>query len=226
MSQLRTIPESPGIFIVFEGADRVGKSTQARRLAEALGAELLRFPDYDLPGGELLRDYLLGKVELAAEAAHLMFSANRWQMARRIVGLLEQGKTVVCDRYAYSGVAYSVAKGLSTKWCKYADTGLPVPDVVFHLTASVAETRQRAGFGQNDRHETEELQRAIKSVYELELVGCDTLWIDISGGSSVVEVAQIIHNEVRMLQTQPTKRRVLNHSGLFERDINTRKTSV
>lgn len=44
------------------------------------------------------------------EAIHLLFAANRWEMRDQILDDLEKGVTLVCDRYAYSGVAYSAAK--------------------------------------------------------------------------------------------------------------------
>ena len=44
------------------------------------------------------------------EAVHLLFSMNRWEMNRKLIELLDKGTNVVCDRYAYSGVAYSMAK--------------------------------------------------------------------------------------------------------------------
>ena len=44
------------------------------------------------------------------EAVHLLFSMNRWEMKKQLTDILASGTNVVCDRYAYSGVAYSVAK--------------------------------------------------------------------------------------------------------------------
>jgi len=46
------------------------------------------------------------------EAIHLMFSANRWEMKEQILKDLTNGVTLICDRYAFSGVAYSAAKVL------------------------------------------------------------------------------------------------------------------
>jgi len=43
---------------------------------------------------------------------------------------------MVCDRYAYSGVAYSVAKGLDFDWCLGVDRGLVQPDLVLYLDFS------------------------------------------------------------------------------------------
>ena len=44
------------------------------------------------------------------EAVHLLFSMNRWEMNSKLNELLSGGTNVVCDRYAYSGVACSAAK--------------------------------------------------------------------------------------------------------------------
>lgn len=48
-----------------------------------------------------------------------------------ILSLLKSGKTLIVDRYAYSGVAFSAAKGLPLEWCKSPDEALPAPDKVF-----------------------------------------------------------------------------------------------
>ncbi|RYY74395.1 hypothetical protein EON63_19680 [archaeon] len=45
----------------------------------------------------------------------------------------------MCDRYAYSGVAYSSAKGLDLKWCMTCDQGLPAPDCIFFLDIPVQD---------------------------------------------------------------------------------------
>ena len=44
------------------------------------------------------------------EAVHLLFAVNRWEMKEQIIKDLNDGITVICDRYAFSGVAYSAAK--------------------------------------------------------------------------------------------------------------------
>ena len=59
----------------------------------------------------MLNQYLRNKdFKFSDEAIHLFFSANRWEMKEQILKDLESGITLVCDRYAFSGVAYSAAK--------------------------------------------------------------------------------------------------------------------
>jgi thymidylate kinase len=45
---------------------------------------------------------------MAAQASHLLFSFNRWEKREEMLALLEKGVNIVCDRYAFSGVVYSV----------------------------------------------------------------------------------------------------------------------
>lgn len=48
----------------------------------------------------------------------------------------------VCDRYAYSGVAFTSAKGLDVEWCKNPDRGLPAPDCIIYLDLAIEEAAQ------------------------------------------------------------------------------------
>lgn len=105
----------------------------------------------------MIGQYLTKKdFKMNNETIHLLFSANRWEEKEKLVETLNAGTHVICDRYAYSGVAYSHAKGLNFEWCKTSDKGLPRPDVVFFIDLPVEESRLRSGFGE-ERHEVEEL---------------------------------------------------------------------
>lgn len=99
--------------------------------------------------GELINQYLQSKSDLDDRAIHLLFSANRWEAAPKLKQyLLEEGKTVICDRYAYSGVAFSSAKSSledNLSWCQACDVGLPAPDAVIFLDLSQEEAEQRGG---------------------------------------------------------------------------------
>ena len=61
--------------------------------------------------------------------------------------LLNEGKYVICDRYWYSGVAYSCAKGLDYEWCKAPDRGLIEPDLVIYLRADPEVLQKRKDYG-------------------------------------------------------------------------------
>ena len=67
------------------------------------------------------------------QTIHLLFSANRWEASSSLESKLAAGTNLVCDRYAFSGVAFSSAKGLDLDWCMSCDRGLPAPDAVIYL---------------------------------------------------------------------------------------------
>lgn len=73
---------------------------------------MMNFPDRTTPIGHMINDFLKQQTELSNEAVHLLFSANRWEQMKTIKETLEAGTNIVCDRYWYSGVAYSTAKGM------------------------------------------------------------------------------------------------------------------
>lgn len=64
------------------------------------------------------------------EVIHLLFSANRWALADKICQELKNGTSFVVDRYSYSGITYSLAKGLNPLWTCQPEVGLPKPDLV------------------------------------------------------------------------------------------------
>ncbi|XP_063896718.1 thymidylate kinase [Helicoverpa armigera] len=159
-----------GALIVIEGVDRTGKSTQARTLVENLKnkniqAEYTNFPARNTDVGKIINNYLQMKNDLSDEVIHLLFSANRWERAKNIIKKLEAGTTIIVDRYCYSGVAFSAAKGLDFNWCKSPDVGLPKPDKVFFLTMPVDSIKERNGFG-NERYEVLNFQKKVSETYQ------------------------------------------------------------
>lgn len=108
-----------GAMIVIEGADRVGKSTHAAKLADALSisgqkVELIKFPERTTAIGQLINQYLKNEKQLEDHVIHLLFSANRWEFSEHMKNALASGTTLIVDRYAFSGAAYSASKAVST----------------------------------------------------------------------------------------------------------------
>jgi dTMP kinase len=148
-------PAKRGAFIVFEGVDRCGKTTQVGLLVKhlvslGLAAVAMRFPDRTTMVGDLINQYLQSKNDLDDRAVHLLFSANRWEAMPRLEQLLiDEGTTVICDRYAYSGAAFSSAKPSlehELNWCQACDVGLPAPDAVIFLDLTQDEAEMRGGY--------------------------------------------------------------------------------
>ncbi|GAA6006329.1 bifunctional thymidylate/uridylate kinase [Rhodotorula paludigena] len=190
-----------GAFIVFEGLDRSGKSTQVARLVQQLNergvkAVAARFPDRTLTTGKMIDSYLSQKADLDDRAIHLLFSANRWERANQILEDLNRGTTVVCDRYAFSGIAFSAIKGLSWSWCRAPDIGLPAPDLVLFLRISPSAAQSRGGFG-DERYEKTEVQQRVEGAFKRlgESVE-EGKWVELEADRGVDEVGQEVLRRV------------------------------
>ncbi|KOC65982.1 Thymidylate kinase [Habropoda laboriosa] len=183
-----------GALIVFEGCDRAGKSTQLKMLAEALNkrnipVEPRAFPNRTTAIGLMLNNFLSTKQELLPEVAHLLFSANRWECKDEMLDTLYSGTTLIVDRYAGSGAAYTAAtSGRSLSWCKESDKGLPCPDLVILFEVSEESQRLRSNWGK-ERFENSKLQHQVACNYR-KLI--DQTWTVIDSN----EDKSLIHSQV------------------------------
>lgn len=105
-----------GVFIVFEGGDSVGKSTQTRLLAGWLRSQGVDFVETRQPGGTPLGQHIRGLVldpvhgDIAPWAESLLFNADKAQHVYEVIEpALASGRVVVCDRYVDSTLAYQGA---------------------------------------------------------------------------------------------------------------------
>ena len=185
------------MLVVLEGLDGAGKSTQVWKLKEYLtqrcGAlEYIHFPRYDAPVyGDLISRFLRGDFG-ANYAVHpqlvaLLFAEDRHGAAPIIREALEEGKTVLLDRYVYSNIAYQcaklkdmVARKRLRDWIfntEYGDFQLPVPDLNLFLDVPIGFVEQslsqaRSGADRNylggaqDIHEASiAFQQDVRSLY-------------------------------------------------------------
>ncbi|AUO14961.1 WSSV104 [White spot syndrome virus] len=190
-----------GKLVVLEGGDRCGKSTQAKLLltnknSPLYGGEYMCFPDRSSHTGKLINDYLTKKIELDDHAAHLLFSANRWEVCSKIKQLLDDGIHVVMDRYYYSGIVFSLARGVDTvEWCSASDEGLQ-PDLVLLMLLDVEKCSNRDTFGV-ERFETNSIQERARALF-LDLANKDekNVWIKVDARGTIEEVQTKIINIV------------------------------
>ncbi len=188
-----------GRFVVFEGGEGCGKSTQARLLAERWGA-VFTFEPGGTPVGAQLREILLspetGDLEPRAEA--LLMAADRaHHVATKIRPALLRGRDVVCDRFVGSSLAYQGhARGLGIEAVRaineFGTDGL-VPDLVLLLTVpeEVAAERMRAS-GQLDRMEQagDEFHRKVAEAYQMLAAHETDRWVVVDGTGTIDEVEQ------------------------------------
>jgi dTMP kinase len=166
------VKRSKGLFVVLEGPDKSGKSTQARLLADALKGRGLKVLHTREPGGtsvaEGVRRVLLDpalKIDPLAEL--FLYEASRAQHTNeKIVPALKAGKVVISERFTMSTDAYQgEARGLGLKTTsvlnKIATSGLR-PDLTILLDIPVAEFDARDRGRELDRLERENSEFRVK----------------------------------------------------------------
>jgi len=216
-----------GALIVIEGLDRAGKSTQHGRLCQNLESQghtvkRMRFPgaspcphvyalthnteDRTTPIGKSIDAYLKGESQQEDHVIHLLFSANRWEAAASIRNAIAEGTTVVIDRYYYSGIVYSAAKGnptLSLEWARHPEVGLPLPDVCVFLDIAPEVAAKRGGFG-NEKYETSAIQQRVRELfYSLMKMADGRDMRVLDAGRSIEEVEKDVADKVEDLIRSP-----------------------
>lgn len=111
-------------------------------------AKFINFPNRSTPCGQLIDSYLRNAKQFSDQEIHLLFTLNRWEARSDMEKLLAEGITLIVDRYSYSGVAFSAAKGLDLDWCKAPEAGLLKPDLVLFLTLTEEAAKARSGYGE------------------------------------------------------------------------------
>ncbi|MGD0802632.1 MAG: dTMP kinase [Candidatus Bathyarchaeia archaeon] len=127
-----------GWFIVFEGVDGSGKSTQIDLLSMKLRDQgidhILEREPSDGSIGRFIRHYAeAGDRYLSPEAEALLFTADRFEHSKRISQILDQGTTVICDRYYHSTLAYQGAAGVEVAWLRDLQKFALKPDLILLL---------------------------------------------------------------------------------------------
>ena len=164
-----------GRFVVVEGGDGAGKSTQLARLVAALRADGLEVVETREPGGTVLGRELRrlplagGDVDPRAEA--LLMAADRAQHVAEVIRpALDRGAWVVSDRHVPSSLVYQgVVRGLGVDaiaaLSAFAIDGL-VPDLLVLLDVDdvTASARRSPGADRMER-EGEDFHRAVRSAY-------------------------------------------------------------
>ena len=193
-----------GRLIAVEGIDASGKSTQARRLADSLGAEFT-FQFGATGVGKVIRDVLLDpandSVDDRTEA--LLIIADKAQHVAEIVGpLLASGRDVVTDRFTASTLAYQgYGRRLDLDeleaMMRFATGGLE-PDLNVLMDLSPEQAWQRLG-ASVDRFEGQgpEFLARVRNGY-LALAGADPArWAVVDAAGTTDEVADRIRAAVR-----------------------------
>ncbi len=134
-------------FVVFEGIDGAGTSTQMRLLAERDSGKKIAFTaePTERPTGKFLRQILAGKEKVSAQTAAYLFAADRAEHLWGEDGIVDQtknGLTVVSDRYLFSNLAYQgVTCGEDLP--KTLNSPFPLPQLLFFFDISAQKSLER-----------------------------------------------------------------------------------
>lgn len=149
-----------GLFIVIEGIDGTGKSTQAKRLGEwfeSQGREVVisREPT-DGPWGRKLRESAAtGRLSPQDELQYFL-NDRRQHVEEKILPALAEGKVVILDRYYFSTMAYQGARGFDPGTIRSMNEAFaPVPDLLLILDLDVETAHQRIGHRGDSANEFE-----------------------------------------------------------------------
>ena len=186
---------TPPLFIVLEGIDGSGTTTQLDRLADHLTARgrrvhATREPSAG-PVGRLLREILLGGHRLPdgspadGRAMALLFAADRRDHLRReIEPALAAGIDVVCDRYLLSSLAYQ-GEEAERGWVAELAREVRPPDLtlLLDLPVSVAAARRRAAGRSEERYDADAVQERVAAAYR-QLVAGDPKAVTIDASAA------------------------------------------
>ena len=191
------------LFLVLEGIDGSGTTTQLERVArylESSGRHVHRTREPSTgPVGRLIREILLGAHRLPdgapadGAAMALLFAADRRDhLKREIEPALAAGHDVVSDRYLLSSLVYQAEEADRT-WVAGLARDLRVPDATFllDLPVGVAAARRRAAGRPEERYDADDVQERVAARYR-ELAGRDPLAAVIDADAAPEEVTNRI----------------------------------
>lgn len=179
-----------GVFIVIEGSDGSGKSTQFQLLTERLetagyDVATFKFPQYNEPSSYFVKQYLAGAYGAADEVgpytASLFYALDRFAAADQIRSALAEGKVVLVDRFTGSNMAHQGTKFYHADqrrgyfiWLdnlEFEMLRIPRPDInfVLHVPAGMAQKLLTKSEKKRDIHEidAEHLKRSVEVFNDL-----------------------------------------------------------
>jgi len=189
-------------FIVFEGLDGAGTTTQMKLLAEACDKSDVScratFEPTDKPIGRLVRSVLQKQIVTTPLALAMLYAADRedhlYNPVNGIINDLDNGKMVICDRYFYSSLAY---QGVECDYDKIASINdFPAPQYIFYIDTPVEECLRRiTGRGLTEElFEKKDFLEKVRQNYEkiFSTLSKDVILVRIDGLLPREEIARQI----------------------------------
>ncbi|QRF74193.1 putative thymidylate kinase [Candidatus Micrarchaeum sp.] len=148
------------VFIVIEGIDGAGKTTQAKALCASLSKLGYDVVEEREPTngaiGKFIRQVLGEKVNLDLLSLQLLFVADRNEHMKALKHAIKSS-IVICDRYYYSTIAYGEASGADRKYLESMNSIFPVPDKTFFIDLNPEKAVERIASSRTEREIFEKL---------------------------------------------------------------------
>jgi len=196
------------LFIVFEGLDGSGKSTQQQLLNDKLQSDKISNISFREPGstvvGEKIVKILQSDQKLSPLSELLLFYVSRSAIIEeKIKPALANYDVVICDRYFYSSVAYQgYGRGMNIGFINQINDEVVkniIPDLIFYMDISWEEKKKRKGININDRFEKEDrvFHNKVRSGYKSMAKKDSDKWKIIDAEENIENISSFIYETVK-----------------------------
>ena len=196
------------LFIVFEGLDGSGKSTQQQLLNDKLKSDKISSISFREPGSTIIGDKIVEILQsdqkLSPLSELLLFYVSRSAIIEeKIKPALENYEVVICDRYFYSSIAYQgYGRGMNINFINQINDEVVkhiIPDLIFYMDINWEEKKNRKGINIKDRFEKEDriFHDKVRSGYKALAKKDSDKWKIIDAEEDVSKISSFIYETVK-----------------------------
>ena len=196
------------LFVVFEGLDGSGKSTQQQLLNAKLKSDKISTISFREPGstmiGNQIVEILQSDQKLSPLSELLLFYVSRSAIIEeKIKPALDNHDVVICDRYFYSSIAYQgYGRGIDINFINEINDKVVkniIPDLIFYMDINWDEKKNRKGINVKDRFEKEDriFHNKVRSGYKTLAKEDSNKWQIIDAEEDINKISSFIYETVK-----------------------------